>query len=227
MYRPAGGQDEGIQHTPSNLRSRDVPRGDGKQGKCRQRTAHSAMLRKRGADLDLPMASGGRSPTPPRRQLTMPDATPANVFSSIWVLVALALIGAGWVHCSLNREESRLYCAEDVCRFSRDSPDNRRYADATVCVYRRQPEYMEGGGTFLCCNSNGGSGMLVLCTRVLANDMKGSLTSYHDARYFPCVSSSVNGVPSISPRPAAEMLFVHDHGVCHTNLPTLSILVHS
>lgn len=97
--------------------------------------AYGNMLRKRGADLDLPMASGGRSPTPPRRQLTMPDATPANVFSSIWVLVALALIGAGWVHCSLNREESRLYCAEDVCRFSRDSPDNRRYADANGCAY--------------------------------------------------------------------------------------------
>eukprot|EP00752_Nemacystus_decipiens_P004272 g3902.t1 len=83
------------------------------------------MMRKRGAGLDLPMASGGRSPTPPRRQLTMPDATPANVFSSIWVLVALALLGVGWVHCSLHSEESRLYCAEDVCRFSRDSPDTR------------------------------------------------------------------------------------------------------
>lgn len=102
----------------------------------------STMLRKRGADLDLPMASGGRSPTPPRRQLTMPDATPANVLSSIWVLVALALLAAGWVHCSVNKEESRLHCAEDVCRLSRDSPDSRRCEEATVCliVYRRTAE---------------------------------------------------------------------------------------
>ncbi|CAB1120321.1 unnamed protein product [Ectocarpus sp. CCAP 1310/34] len=80
-------------------------------------------MRKRG--VDLPMASGGRSPTPPRRQLNMPDATPANVFSFTWVLCGFALICIGYGHCSRHSEQSRLYCAEDVCRFSRDSMENR------------------------------------------------------------------------------------------------------
>lgn len=85
---------------------------------------HHTIMRKRGADL--PMSSGGRCPTPPRRQLTMPDATPANVFSSIWVVSSLVVIAMGYLHCSFHMEQSRLYCTEDVCRFSRDSPDSRR-----------------------------------------------------------------------------------------------------
>jgi len=107
----------------------------GKSQVERRYTTQAHIMRRRGADLDLPMASGGRSPTPPRRQLNMPDATPANVFSATWVMFALALILAGWVHCSYHREQSRLYCAEDVCRFTRDSPDNRRCAWPAV-AYR-------------------------------------------------------------------------------------------
>lgn len=89
-----------------------------------QRDIHRTIMRKRG--VDLPMASGGRSPTPPRRQLNMPDATPANVFSFTWVLCGFALICMGYGHCSRHSEQSRLYCAEDVCRFSRDSTENQR-----------------------------------------------------------------------------------------------------
>ena len=84
----------------------------------------SKMMRRR---ADLPMASGGRSPTPPRRQMNMPDATPANVLSLTWVLSSLALIGIGYLHCNGHREQSRLHCVEDVCTFSRYSPGSRRW----------------------------------------------------------------------------------------------------
>ncbi|CAN0350310.1 unnamed protein product, partial [Hapterophycus canaliculatus] len=31
----------------------------------------------------------------------------------------------GYFHCSSHQQASSLFCAEDVCLFSRDSPDNR------------------------------------------------------------------------------------------------------
>lgn len=77
------------------------------------------MLRKRG---DLPLSKGGRSPTPPRRQIDMPDD--ANcVLSCLWVLGGLCLIFMGYLHCSGNSAHARLHCFEDVCTFTRDGPN--------------------------------------------------------------------------------------------------------
>ncbi|CAM9281012.1 unnamed protein product [Ascophyllum nodosum] len=75
------------------------------------------MLRRRG---ELPIASGGKSRTPPRQQLNMPDPTVSSMLSFLWLLLGLLLIGGGYLHCSRHREESRLHCVEDVCTFSRD-----------------------------------------------------------------------------------------------------------
>lgn len=85
------------------------------------------MLRKR---ADLPLANQThKSPTPPRRQLDMPDITPAHTFSFLWVLGSLVLVGIGYLHCSWNSAQAKLYCAEDLCRITRSSPESQGIFD--------------------------------------------------------------------------------------------------